>query len=115
MRKIALTAAFAGAAAPAFAASGPFFSLANTNFVVLIAFLVFIGVLVYFTNQLESGNAHWHDLATAEVVIGSICGLVLAIELTVIVLNVAIWVVVGILAVVALFVGLAILGAAASG
>ena len=39
---IALTAA-----SPAFAAKGPFFSLANTNFVVLISFLLFIGVLVY--------------------------------------------------------------------
>jgi len=36
------------AASPALAASGPFFSLRNTDFVVLIAFLVFIGVLVYF-------------------------------------------------------------------
>lgn len=36
------------AAAPAHAASGPFFSLANTNFTVLIAFLLFVGVLVYF-------------------------------------------------------------------
>jgi F-type H+-transporting ATPase subunit b len=35
-------------ASPALAASGPFFSLHNTNFVVLIAFLVFVGVLVYF-------------------------------------------------------------------
>jgi F-type H+-transporting ATPase subunit b len=34
-------------AAPAFAASGPFFSLNNTNFVVSIAFVLFIGVLVY--------------------------------------------------------------------
>lgn len=34
-------------ASPAFAASGPFFSLGNTNFVVLIAFIVFVGVLVY--------------------------------------------------------------------
>lgn len=34
-------------ATPAYAASGPFFSLANTNFVVLIAFLLFIGILVY--------------------------------------------------------------------
>ncbi len=33
--------------APAFAASGPFISLGNTNFVVLIAFIVFIGVLIY--------------------------------------------------------------------
>lgn len=48
MRKIALTAALTGAAAPAFAASGPFFSLGNTDFVVLLAFLVFVGVLVYF-------------------------------------------------------------------
>ena len=85
--------------------------LIGLNLVCMIAY----GVLLYFTNQLESGNAHWHDLATAEVVVGSICGLVLAIELTVIVLNVAIWIVVGILAIVALFVALAILGAAASG
>lgn len=35
-------------ASPAVAASGPFFSLRNTNFVVLLGFLVFIGVLFYF-------------------------------------------------------------------
>ncbi|MDU8927563.1 F0F1 ATP synthase subunit B [Alisedimentitalea sp. MJ-SS2] len=35
------------AASPALAASGPFFSLSNTNFVVLISFLLFIGVLLY--------------------------------------------------------------------
>ncbi|AGT07729.1 F0F1 ATP synthase subunit B [Paracoccus aminophilus] len=35
-------------ASPAFAASGPFFSLRNTDFVVLISFLVFIGILLYF-------------------------------------------------------------------
>jgi F-type H+-transporting ATPase subunit b len=34
-------------ASPALAASGPFFSLGNTNFVVLIAFLLFVGVLLY--------------------------------------------------------------------
>ncbi|MCF6234638.1 MAG: F0F1 ATP synthase subunit B [Rhodobacteraceae bacterium] len=34
-------------AGPALAASGPFFSLRNTDFVVLLAFLLFIGVLVY--------------------------------------------------------------------
>lgn len=33
--------------APALAASGPFLSLGNTNFVVLIAFIVFVAVLVY--------------------------------------------------------------------
>ncbi len=43
----ALTAAFAVMSSPAFAASGPFFSLKNTNFIVLIAFVLFIGVLVY--------------------------------------------------------------------
>ena len=48
MRKLIFSAAFTGAAAPAFAASGPFFSLHNTNFVVLIAFLVFVGILIYF-------------------------------------------------------------------
>ena len=35
-------------ASPAFAASGPFFSLKNTNFIVLLAFVLFIGVLFYF-------------------------------------------------------------------
>lgn len=34
-------------ASPALAASGPFFSLGNTDFVVLLGFLTFIGILVY--------------------------------------------------------------------
>lgn len=34
-------------AAPAFAAEGPFFSLRNTEFIVSIAFLVFVALLVY--------------------------------------------------------------------
>jgi F-type H+-transporting ATPase subunit b len=42
------TVLLALAASPAFAASGPFFSLRNTDFVVLVAFIVFVGVLVYF-------------------------------------------------------------------
>ncbi len=47
MRKsLSLLAIFA--ATPALAATGPFFSLGNTDFVVLISFLLFIGVLVYF-------------------------------------------------------------------
>lgn len=37
-----------GVASPALAASGPFVSLGNTNFVVLLAFILFIGVLLYF-------------------------------------------------------------------
>lgn len=49
MRKLTLTAIAASlAASPALAASGPFLSLFNTDFVVLISFLLFVGVLVYF-------------------------------------------------------------------
>ncbi len=47
MRLTATTAALL-APLPALAASGPFFSLGNSDFVVLIAFVVFVGVLVYF-------------------------------------------------------------------
>ncbi len=36
------------AASPVMAASGPFFSLKNTNFIVLIAFICFFAVLYYF-------------------------------------------------------------------
>lgn len=44
-----LTALFALAASPALAAGDkPFFSLANTDFVVTIGFLVFIGIVLYF-------------------------------------------------------------------
>lgn len=42
-----LTLAFALIASPALAATGPFVSLGNTNFIVLLAFLLFIGVLIY--------------------------------------------------------------------
>ena len=35
-------------ATPAFSATGPFVSLKNTDFIVLLAFLLFIGVLFYF-------------------------------------------------------------------
>jgi len=48
MTRILATLAAIAAAGPALAASGPFLSLANTNFVVLIAFLLFVGVLVWF-------------------------------------------------------------------
>ena len=47
--RLMLTSLFALAASPALAAGDkPFFSLANTDFVVSIAFLVFIGILLYF-------------------------------------------------------------------
>lgn len=48
MRKLTLTALLGLTAAPAYAATGPFFSLHNTDFVVLLAFLLFLVVLVYF-------------------------------------------------------------------
>lgn len=34
-------------AAPAFAATGSFLSLSNTNFIVVLGFLVFVGILLY--------------------------------------------------------------------
>ena len=43
-----LTILLVVAGTPALAATGPFFSLKNTDFVVLLAFLLFIGVLIYF-------------------------------------------------------------------
>ncbi|MEP1961829.1 F0F1 ATP synthase subunit B [Tateyamaria sp.] len=42
------TLTFGLIASPALAADGPFFSLANTDFIVLIAFVLFIAVLFYF-------------------------------------------------------------------
>lgn len=46
MKKLSLLLALT-VASPAFAASGPFFSLKNTNFVVLLGFLVFVGILIW--------------------------------------------------------------------
>lgn len=46
--RILATATALVAAQPAFAASGPFFSLGNTDFVVLLGFLLFVAVLMYF-------------------------------------------------------------------
>lgn len=46
MRSLSLT--FALMATPALAAEKPFFSLANTDFIVLLGFLLFIGILIYF-------------------------------------------------------------------
>ncbi len=47
MRSLFALVLSAGVASPALAASGPFFSLHNTTFVVLLAFLLVIGVMVY--------------------------------------------------------------------
>jgi F-type H+-transporting ATPase subunit b len=46
MLRIAIAATLL--ASPALAASGPFFSLSNTNFIVLVSFLIFVGVLLKF-------------------------------------------------------------------
>ncbi|MGB3278359.1 MAG: F0F1 ATP synthase subunit B [Pseudorhodobacter sp.] len=46
MKKLILLASVA--ASPAMAASGPFFSLGNTNFIVLVSFILFLGVLLKF-------------------------------------------------------------------
>lgn len=46
MIRIATVAALA--ATPAAAATGPFFSLRNTDFIVLLAFLLFVGILLYY-------------------------------------------------------------------
>lgn len=54
--KYSMLAAALLAATPAFAASGPFFSLGNTDFVVLLGLLVFIGILVYFKVPGMIGN-----------------------------------------------------------
>lgn len=48
MKRLILPALAALSATPAAAASGPFFSLGNTDFVVLLGFLLFIAVLIYF-------------------------------------------------------------------
>ena len=49
MKKTGIIAVFAaGAAGPAAAAPGSFFSLGNTDFIVTIAFLIFVGILIYY-------------------------------------------------------------------
>jgi len=48
MRKLTLTTGLTLAASPALAAGEVFFSLANTDFIVVLGFIVFLAVLVYF-------------------------------------------------------------------
>lgn len=56
MRRLAVIGAVALSAGPAAAATGPFFSLRNTDFIVTIAFLLFVGILVYFKVPSIIGN-----------------------------------------------------------
>ena len=46
--RVILTTLFALSASPVLAAPGPFFSMNNTDFVVVLAFILFIGILFYF-------------------------------------------------------------------
>jgi len=46
-RRVLLALVITLAALPAQAATGPFFSLGNTNFVVLLAFIAFVALIVY--------------------------------------------------------------------
>lgn len=46
--RYALIAILGLLASPALAATGPFISLHNTNFIVLLAFFLFVGILLYF-------------------------------------------------------------------
>ncbi len=50
VNKFLLTLGFAifGITGPVQAASGPFFSLSNTDFVVSISFIIFVGAIIYF-------------------------------------------------------------------
>lgn len=48
LNRITLTAGATVLATPALAAKGPFLSLANTDFVVLVSFIIFLAVLFYF-------------------------------------------------------------------
>ncbi len=56
MTKFLATLILSLAAAPAMAATGPFVSLRNTDFVVLLAFLLFVAVLLYFRVPREVGK-----------------------------------------------------------
>lgn len=56
MKKLMTAALLSAAASPAFAAGDVFFSLKNTDFVVLIAFLIFVGVLLYFKVPAKVGE-----------------------------------------------------------
>ncbi|QFT79229.1 ATP synthase subunit b precursor [Roseovarius sp. THAF27] len=47
MKQLIATLTAMVVASPALAATGPFFSLGNTNFVVMLAFILFIALLVY--------------------------------------------------------------------
>lgn len=51
-----LTPLFILAATPAFAAGDVFFSLKNTDFVVIIAFLIFVGILLYYKVPAKVGE-----------------------------------------------------------
>ncbi len=56
MKKLMTASLMSVAASPAFAAGDVFVSLKNTDFVVLIAFLIFVGILLYFKAPSKIGE-----------------------------------------------------------
>ena len=56
MIRLLTIAAVALSAGPAAAATGSFFSLGNTDFIVTLAFLLFVGILIYFRIPSIVGN-----------------------------------------------------------
>ncbi len=56
MIRLVLLAGFAASPALAAAEGKPFFSLANTDLIVLMAFVIFVGILVYFKVPTKVGD-----------------------------------------------------------
>jgi F-type H+-transporting ATPase subunit b len=54
--KLLMTALLAVIASPAFAAGDRFFALNNTDFIVLLAFIAFIGILLYYSVPSKVGG-----------------------------------------------------------
>ena len=67
MKRLSAIALLAASAGPAAAATGPFFSLGNTDFIVLIAFLIFFPILwTFLTSFKTEGEAiAYHEILHA--------------------------------------------------
>jgi len=76
-----------------------------------LASLVVYLVLLLATNGLEAGRPHYHWAAVVEVLIGAANGLVMALELAIILINIVLWIVIICLCIVA---GVAVLFGMAS-
>ena len=76
-----------------------------------LASLVVYLVLLVATNGLEAGRPHYHWAAVVEVLIGAANGVVMALELAIILINIVLWIVIICLCIVA---GVAVLFGMAS-